>query len=517
MGSCFLRPFVLLPALLIFHACADDSGEAPREPSADVIEGDAIAPPPEMSRLRAEGTSIVDEDGTPVPLRGLNLGAWMFHETWITLFDYSVQSRVYALGVEMGIEDEVTAALQVVGPLVAAGMVPIWGSLEDPDESGWVVAFGAALEAEIGAENASAFMAQLDGYLPTIYSDTDLPMRDKLEARFGWEGRDELQDVFMEAWIREDDIAWIAAQGFSLVRIGMSWRTLTTGPGTEEPTELTWNEAVLQRLDQVLDWCRTHGLYAVLDIQEAPGGQNAYTHERGRLYDSPEMQALTIEMWEMLSARYRDRNEVAAYSLLAEPMSAPSAEARDEMYDRLIKAVRAQEDDRLIILHDGFLGGGPASFPDPADYGWENVIYSTHVFEWNVSNLAQLELLLLVYEQQFAEVQEQTGVPFYLGSFSPIWDEEWAYEGAERIVEWCEREGYPWSLWTYKRIDDPHDEIVWGDTSAWGVVSRLEGDWDRPDAFRDDLDTLRVKIAEYATIPLAVNERLLEALTVFRR
>ena len=40
-----------------------------------------------ISRLRAQGTAIVDANGTPIQLRGVNLGGWMFHETWITGVD----------------------------------------------------------------------------------------------------------------------------------------------------------------------------------------------------------------------------------------------------------------------------------------------------------------------------------------------------------------------------------------------------------------------------------------------
>ena len=154
-------------SFLLVVACGDSGSEQPgadtTTPPTDIAPADT-APPPPMSRLRAEGTAIVDEDGNPVRLRGLNLGSWAFHETWITLFDYSVQSRVYLLGVERGMEEDVTAALQAVGPFVAAGMVPIWGSLEDPDEPGWVAAFGAALEEQTSPETAQEFMAALGRY-----------------------------------------------------------------------------------------------------------------------------------------------------------------------------------------------------------------------------------------------------------------------------------------------------------------------------------------------------------------
>ena len=51
------------------------------------------------------------------------------------------------------------------------------------------------------------------------------------------------------------------------------------------------------------------------------------------------------------------------------------------MYDRIVKAVRAKDDSHLCVIHDGFMGMG--TLPVPTKYGWTDVVYSTHLFEWN--------------------------------------------------------------------------------------------------------------------------------------
>jgi hypothetical protein len=526
-------PFLVLWALVLPAACRDggspaaDAGTAPPDanapgdggaadapldvaPPEDVgheVGGDAGAPPAALPRLRAEGTRVVAESGADVALRGVNLGGWLFHETWVTLVDHSLPSRIWQLAGEQAIADDVEAVFLALGPPRTGGLVPVdrWGG-----DEGWLQAVEAGLAERLGEESAAAFLDDVRAFLPDLFDDSDLPLLLALERRFGAEGREELLGVFQDAWIRPADLAWLAAQGFTLVRVPMTWRELTHGPLADPPTALRWDEAALARVDGLLDRCEALGLYAVLDIQEAPGGQNDYSGEP-RLYVDPAMQDLTVELWERLSDRYRERSVVAAYSLLAEPLGAPSTAARDAFYDRLVKAIRARGDDHLLVVHDGFFG--MATLPDPAAYGWTNVIYSTHLFEWSARGAEAYRALLRFYDALFTTTQARHGVPYFIGSFSTIWDQPWAYEMAEELVAWFEAKGWPWSLWTFKRLDDPLEVGWWGESTSWGLLGRLHGAFDRPDVLRDDRGTLRAKLAAYAALDLRPNEALLQALT----
>jgi hypothetical protein len=381
-----------------------------------------------------------------------------------------------------------------------------------PNEKGdaeWLDAFEAALRGTVDDGDVDALLADFASY-PPIVDDSDLPLRRVLEQRFGIDGRDAVLDAFEGAWITGDDLSWIAAQGFNLVRIPMGWRALTAQSDLEPPVALVWNEDAFARLDAVLAGCAEAGLWAVLDIQEAPGGQNEYTGEPSTLYADPAMQALTVSLWEELSRRYADHDEVAAYSLLAEPMSAPSAEARDDLYDILVHAIRARGDDHLLVLHDGFRG--MHTMPDPAVRDWEGVVYSTHLFEWGADSLADYEAFAEFYGTLFDGTQATQGVPYYMGSFSTFVDADWAYAGAAALVDTFEDHGWGWTVWTYKRIDDPIDAALYGTSTSWGVRGRLAGELDRPDLYRDDEATLLEKMAAYADLVIEPNDALLDAL-----
>lgn len=455
-----------------------------------------------LTRLHAEGTRIVNEQGKWVVLKGVNLGGWLFNETWITKIDYSLHGRIHVLGLENGIGAEVDAALIETGPSYEKTLEtnPV-----DPDS--WSYRFAAALADRVGRPPAGNFISSAAIY-PSISDDSDLPLRKLLEQRFGAETRDELLDIFQRAWIRETDIAWLAAQGFNVVRVPIGYRNLITESDLEPLQALTWNERAFAQIDALLEWCEKYEIYAVLDLQESPGGHNDYSGP-ALLYEKPEMQALTVDLWEEISSRYSDRDIVAAYSLLAEPMSAPSLQARDEMYDKIVQAIRARGDDHLLIIHDGFFGMD--SLPLPGDYNWQNVIYSTHLFE-EANNLEAYKSLVFLYQMIFKKAQSAQVVPYYIGSFSTKEDTDWAYDAVSLFLKFFNESGWSWSLWTYKHFDDPIDHELWGTSTSWGVRGKLSSSFDRPDVYRDDLQTLRKKFAAYADLVVDPNEQLLSRL-----
>ncbi|MBM4371519.1 MAG: cellulase family glycosylhydrolase [Deltaproteobacteria bacterium] len=487
---------------------ADGTGQDASSPGDGAGDAEEEIHAPGPSRLRAEGTRIVDAAGAEVRLRGVNLGGWMFHETWITLSGPPLHARILDRAVEEDLVEEVTAAARAAGTTYGTDPAVIHVCPADGPE--WLPLFQEALAGELGAEAAAAFVAGLE---PALCDDSDRGLRALLEERFGPDGRDQLLDSFQEAWLREADIAWLADHGFNVVRVPIGYRSLMTGPDADRPEALAWNDAALARIDALLDWCRDHGIWAIIDIQEAPGGQNTYAGDAG-LYDDPLMQDLTVELWETLSDRYRDRDEVAAYSLLAEPYGAPDAAARDAMYDRLVTAIRARGDDHLLVIHDGFMG--MESLPDPAAFGWEDVIYSTHLFEWTVTGPEGYAFILELYRQAWALAREAQGVPFYVGSFSTFRDEPWAYQAAGDLVAWMEEGGWSWSLWTYKRMDDPATVALFELRSAWGLRRDHEGPFDRPDPFSDSFEELEAKLAATAGLELGPNAALLEALTSWK-
>ncbi len=483
--------------------------------AADGAVGDALDATPEqvapaLLRLHADGTRVVDAAGREVRWRGVNLGGWMFHETWITLVGYPDHARLHVLADQRGMADAVDAVIRSVGLVWGDNPAGGWAVCPANDDD-WLERFRAAAVPALGQAVTDELLTALQP-LRGECDDADLALRTLFEARFGVDGKQELLDAFQDAWLHEDDLRWLAGQGFNVVRVPITYRALVKQAEQNFPASLAWYEPAFQRLDRLLDGCEKAGIYAVLDIQECPGGQNTYTGVTG-LYDDPAMQALTVQLWEKLSDRYRDRDVVAAYSLLAEPYGAPDAATRDAVYDQLVKAIRARGDDHLLVIHDGFFGMG--TLPVASDLGWTNVVYSTHIFE-QATNETAYDVLLAGMNGTFAKAQAKQGVPYYVGSFSTYFDQDWAYAVTAKLVQWYEQAGYGWSVWTWKRPDDPLTaQLFDGYHTQWGVLGRLADpqSFVRPDPHLDSKEMLLQKFAAYANLQVEPNPRLLQVLT----
>ena len=454
-----------------------------------------------VGRLRVEGLEIVDAEGTPVSLRGANLGAWLFVETWMNLFDYPLHGRVVTEGERAGIRDAVVTA-------VRATRRPTSGETADA----YLTRLESALPSGADPEAFSEVRAETLG-CARVDDDSDAPLRAALEARFGVAGRDQFLDAYQDAWITEADVIALHERGANLVRVPTGYRSYLEGSDGDPITlPLRLREATFARLDRLLDWCEAHGVRAILDLQESIGGHNDYSGP-ARLYEDPAAQEATIALWRAIADRYRDRDSVAAYSLLAEPFGAPTVEAMIDMYDRLHDAIRADGDDHILIIHDGFMG--VSSLPVASEIGWTNVVYSTHLFEWGSDSLRDYEGLTMLWRASFNAARERQGVPFFVGSFSTLSDAPWAWEAFDLVTQFFSDQGYSWSVWAWKRLDDPLDEELFGDgATGWGVYrSPATGTLRHLDLCHDELSTLIAGVADLRTSGLVPNPSFDSAFT----
>ena len=142
-----------------------------------------------------------------------------------------------------------------------------------------------------------------------------------------------------------------------------------------------------QRLDWLLDRCEAHGIYVILDMHGAPGGQsmNHCTGKAGRneLYEVADNMDTAKTLWTTIATRYKDRKTVAAYDLLNEPQnnsgytgayaweveSEAAVQRTNAAYDALYRAVRSI-DGQHIISFEGVWS--TTVLPNPAENGYEN-------------------------------------------------------------------------------------------------------------------------------------------------
>lgn len=244
--------------------------------------------------------------------------------------------------------------------------------------------------------------------------------------------------TFRDRFIAEADIAGIGAEGFDHVRLPINARlVIDDGRLIDEG---------IGRIDRLIEWCRTHGLWVILDLHGAPGGQtgtNIDDSPRGLpdlFLEGGAYRRLTIGLWEQLARRYRDEPVVAGYDLLNEPLPneyqdrlAPDLVA---LYRDLTAAIRAIDPNHLIIYEGTHWSTNWSIFTEVWD---ENSMLQFHKY-WSPPDRPSIA--------GFIETGRRLGLPVYMG------------EGGENNTDWLQTAfqlyedcGISWNLWPWKKID----------------------------------------------------------------
>lgn len=275
------------------------------------------------------------------------------------------------------------------------------------------------------------------------------------EARRFWKAH-------LDNYVTADDIRFIKRAGFNSVRVPFNYRLFVT---EGEPRRL---EGVgYEMLDRVVGWCRKEGLYVVLDMHGAPGGQTGDNIDDSWgypfLFESPEAQQLTIDIWRKLAARYAGEPAVVGYDLLNEPIAHYFDAAHfnpklEPLYKRIVAAVRAVDKNHVIFLGGAQWDTNFKVFGPPFD---PKLAYTFHKYWMEVKQEAV---------QEYVDFSAKHGVPLYMG------------ESGENTDEWIasfrtllERNNIGWCFWPYKKLDA---------TSCVASINK-PADWDAVVAFAE--------------------------------
>ena len=275
------------------------------------------------------------------------------------------------------------------------------------------------------------------------------------EARQFWK-------TYRDNYISRADIGFIKQSGFNSVRVPFSYRLFVseaTVPRLEGPG--------YELLDRVVDWCRREGLYVILDMHAAPGGQTGDNIDDSWgypfLFESSESQELTVNLWRKIAARYRDEPAVIGYDLLNEPIApyfdTSSLNPRlDPLYRRIVSGIREVDRNHIIFLGGAQWDTNFKVFGPPFD---EKVAYTFHKYWMQVNQEAI---------QEYVAFRDKYNVPVWMGESGENTD-EWI-DSFRRLLE-ADKIG--WCFWPYKKLD----------ATSCIVSINSPADWDAIVAFAD--------------------------------
>jgi endoglucanase len=264
-------------------------------------------------------------------------------------------------------------------------------------------------------------------------------------------------NTYYERFLTQEDVRFLAQAGFNHVRISFNWRLFVT-----EDAPRRFRGVGYDCLDRLVAWCKAEGLYVILDLHGAPGGQTGDNIDDSWgypfLYEDPESQALTIALWTALAERYSDEPAVIGYDLLNEPIATyfdretlnPKLEP---LYKRIVEAIRVHDANHIIFLGGAQWNTDFSVFGPPFD---DKLVYTFHRYWEEVTP----ELIA-----PYVEFGERYNVPLWMGESG-----ENTYEWIAAFRELLESHNIGWTFWTYKRLNTDRSVVSIEKTPEWDDV-----------------------------------------------
>ena len=294
---------------------------------------------------------------------------------------------------------------------------------------------------------------------------------------------------FRDGFISEADVERIAAEGFDHVRLPLNARYLIDDAGQLLAEGLV-------PIDRLIEWCRQHGLWVILDLHGAPGGQTGTNID-----DSPRglpdlflvggtYREQTIALWTQLAARYRDETVIAGYDLLNEPLPHEHAEEHGtelaSLYRDLTAAIRSVDPNHLLTYEGTRWSTDWSIFTEVWD---PNSMLQFHKY-WSTPDRPSIAA--------FIEKGEALSLPIYMG------------EGGENDLAWLQTAfglyedlRISWNFWPWKKLETWTSPASAIPPDGWaGIVDYASGRGVRPSAieaqrvFDDLLERVRLDACE---------------------
>lgn len=315
-----------------------------------------------------------------------------------------------------------------------------------------------------------------------------------VEKRLGKESMIRVRNAWRDNWITDEDFKRVKSMGMNHVRIPFLHGLLDESGG-------------MNRLKSAIGMAKKHGLYVVLDMHGAPGGQSNEHHtgkeNRNRLWFDVENIAEMERKWTQLASTFRNDPTVAVYDIMNEPMGAPNPAMLHLVYDRIIRAIRKADPSKVVLVDDGYKGF--ETTPHTNVPGWTNVAYSLHFYHFDAKTPEDHLQNLQKNVPKIKELQGYRNAPIYIGEFQL--EPQYSAKGMKDYTTEMSKQGWSWAVWTWKACG------AGATVGHWGLY-RPGGKYEAADPFRDSESELIRKIKEFRTEKWMAPKENIEALTI---
>ena len=303
-----------------------------------------------------------------------------------------------------------------------------------------------------------------EGYMWQFYSKCDRPRRIEalVETLCGTQYATQFWRRYYDTFVTEHDIAFLSRCGFNSVRLPLNARHLAVnGRLCAE---------YVRHIDDCILWCKKYGLFVILDMHAAPGGQTGKNIDDSEqdfpaLFTNDACEDALVDLWCQLAQRYQNESTVGGYDLLNEPLAQEFSSLYSRLlplYRRLCKAIRKYDKNHLLFLE----GVHWATDLKPlemltSEEAADNIALQFHKY-WNVPDAESLA--------EHLRIARALNVPLFDG------------ESGENNAAWnialfsmLERLNIGWSFWSYKKMETANSLSVFPRPPRWGdLLAYLE-------------------------------------------
>lgn len=257
-----------------------------------------------------------------------------------------------------------------------------------------------------------------------------------------------------ETYITKADIDRLKASGFNSVRVPIHFKFFDAD-----------NAEGFRLLDRLLQWSREDGIYVILDLHCAPGGQTGTNIDDSIgypwLFSSPEAQAHTVAIWRRIAARYSKEPVILGYDLLNEPIPHfPRLQQYNKdlepLYRNLATAIRKVDRNHVLILGGAQWDSNFKVFGPPFD---TNVMYTFHKY-WTAPDASVI--------REYIEFRDKYHVPIWLGESGENKD-EWV----AAFTRTLEDNHVGWCFWPYKKMDAASSVVTFDRATHWDQIIKF--------------------------------------------
>ncbi|EJU04713.1 cellulase [Dacryopinax primogenitus] len=299
----------------------------------------------------------------------------------------------------------------------------------------------------------------------TGYPGHETEMRRALSKVLGQEKYDFFFDRFLEYFFDDKDAEFFASLGLNCLRIPFNYRHFESdlNPGVFLERGFLW-------LDRVINICARRGIFTILDLHAAPGGQNVDWHSdtgihKALFWEHKEFQDRSIALWRKLAARYKGNTWVAGYNPLNEPTDKEHTRVL-AWYERVNQAILEVDPEHIQFYDGNTFAADFSRFGQPLP----NSVYAIHDYS-NFGFPAGEPYKGTPEQKMRLESSFKRKIAYHLKHGGHIWNGEFGpvYAGPTDAPDWesinvdrynvlkdqlslYDQHKVSWSIWLYKDI-----------------------------------------------------------------